>query len=102
MKPSDRYPCIDRRVLVSALAMLPVLSTVFTSVPAAAQTAASSGALPSWNEGPARLSILDFVRAASAVFYDSASAQSPPGAPASASLSFSVVVGRWARTADPT
>jgi hypothetical protein len=41
------------------------------------------------------------ILAASAVFYDSASAQSPPAAPASASLSFSVVVGRWARTAGP-
>jgi hypothetical protein len=41
------------------------------------------------------------VLAASAVFYDSASAQSPPAAPAPASLSFSVVVGRWARTEGP-
>ena len=38
------------------------------------------------------------VLAASAVFYESASAQSPPAVPAPASLSFSVVVGRWART----
>ena len=41
------------------------------------------------------------VLAASAVFYDSASAQSAPAAPAPASLSFSVVVGRWARTEGP-
>jgi hypothetical protein len=41
------------------------------------------------------------VLAASAVIYDSASAQAPPVAPAPASLSFNVVVGRWARTEGP-
>ena len=41
------------------------------------------------------------VLAASAVIYGSASAQSPPAAPASASLTSDVVVGRWARTEGP-
>ena len=41
------------------------------------------------------------ILAACAVIYDSASAQSPPAVPAPASLSFSVVVGRWARTEGP-
>ena len=36
---------------------LPLLTT-----PAVAQTTTSSGALPSWNEGPAKQAILDFVR----------------------------------------
>jgi len=39
--------------------------------------------------------------AACAVIYNSASAQSPPVEPAPASLSFGVVVGRWARTEGP-
>jgi hypothetical protein len=41
------------------------------------------------------------ILAALAVIYDSASAQSPPVAPAPASLSFGVVVGQWARTEGP-
>ena len=41
------------------------------------------------------------ILAACAVIYDSASAQSPPVAPAPASLPFNVVVGRWARTEGP-
>src|SRR4029077_1447965 len=53
---------IDRRVLLSTLALLPVLSTSLTSVSASAQTAASGDALPSWNDGAAKQAILDFVR----------------------------------------
>jgi phosphoglycolate phosphatase-like HAD superfamily hydrolase len=53
---------IDRRALLSTLALLPVLSAPFASISASAQTATSSGALPSWNEGPAKQAILDFVR----------------------------------------
>jgi hypothetical protein len=41
------------------------------------------------------------VLAASAVIYNSAFAQSPSVAPAPTSLSYSVVVGRWARTEGP-
>jgi phosphoserine phosphatase len=53
---------IDRRVLLSTLALLPVLSTSLTSVSASAQTAASGDALPSWNDGASKKAILDFVR----------------------------------------
>jgi phosphoglycolate phosphatase-like HAD superfamily hydrolase len=53
---------IDRRALLSALGALPVLHTAFASAPASAQTVASGEALPSWNEGPAKQAILDFVR----------------------------------------
>ncbi len=53
---------IDRRTLLSTLALLPVLSAPLAPISASAQTATSSGALPSWNEGPAKQAILDFVR----------------------------------------
>jgi hypothetical protein len=52
---------IDRRTLLSTLALLPALSAPALSVSASAQ-AASSGALPSWKEGSAKQAILDFVR----------------------------------------
>jgi phosphoglycolate phosphatase-like HAD superfamily hydrolase len=52
---------IDRRALLSKLALLPALSAPPVSISASAQTA-SSGALPSWNEGSAKQVILDFVR----------------------------------------
>ena len=53
---------IDRRALISTLALLPILSTAVAPLSASAQTSASSSALPSWNDGPARQAILDFVR----------------------------------------
>jgi phosphoglycolate phosphatase-like HAD superfamily hydrolase len=57
---SDDLPRgIDRRTLVSGLAALPALSAALLS--AHAQT--PSAALPSWNDGPAKQAILDFVRA---------------------------------------
>jgi hypothetical protein len=43
--------------------MVPALASSLLSVPASAQTAAANAALPSWNDGPARQAILDFVRA---------------------------------------
>jgi phosphoserine phosphatase len=52
---------IDRRAVLSALALLPALSAPPVPVSASAQTA-SSGTLPSWNEGSAKQAILDFVR----------------------------------------
>ena len=61
MKPIVPSPRISRRVLLSTIATLPALSTLRT-VPASAQTAMSGGVLPSWNEGPAKQAILDFVR----------------------------------------
>jgi phosphoglycolate phosphatase-like HAD superfamily hydrolase len=58
-------PCssIDRRTLISALALLPALSVPLLTAPASAQTTTSSGALTSWNDGPAKQAIIDFVRA---------------------------------------
>ena len=53
---------IDRRALISTLALLPILSAAVAPVSASAQTSTSSGALPSWNDGPAKQAILDFVR----------------------------------------
>ena len=53
---------IDRRALISTLALLPALSVPVLIAPASAQTTTSSGALPSWNDGPAKQAILDFVR----------------------------------------
>jgi hypothetical protein len=61
MKPAGPNLGINRRTLISTLALLPTLSTL-TSVSAAAQTQTSGDALPSWNEGPAKQAILDFVR----------------------------------------
>jgi phosphoglycolate phosphatase-like HAD superfamily hydrolase len=53
---------IDRRTLVSSLVLFPALSA--TLVPASAQAQATqTGLLPSWNEGPAKQAIVDFVRA---------------------------------------
>ena len=53
---------INRRVLISGLALLPALSSMPLSAVAQAQTT-RGGALGSWNEGPAKEAILDFVRA---------------------------------------
>lgn len=54
---------INRRVLLSTLAMLPALPELLRSVPAAAQASATDEGLPSWNDGAAKQAILDFVRA---------------------------------------
>jgi haloacid dehalogenase-like hydrolase len=61
MKETILRPGIDRRTLLSTLALLPALSAPALFVCASAQTA-SSGTLPSWNEGSAKQAILDFVR----------------------------------------
>jgi hypothetical protein len=52
---------IDRRSLLSTLALAPAFSLPSSSVSASTHIA-TSGALPSWNEGPAKQAILDFVR----------------------------------------
>jgi phosphoglycolate phosphatase-like HAD superfamily hydrolase len=58
---SDDLPRgIDRRALVAGLALLPAANPAPIFTPAAAQSGAP---LPSWNEGPAKQAILDFVRA---------------------------------------
>ena len=43
--------------------MLPALSAPLLSASAPAQTATPGGSLPSWNDGPAKQAIFDFVRA---------------------------------------
>jgi haloacid dehalogenase-like hydrolase len=64
MKSDDPSPGIDRRALVSSLALLPALSTTLLSSAVQAQTQTTPNApLASWNEGPAKQAILDFVRA---------------------------------------
>ena len=62
MKPVVPFSAMSRRALISTFVVLPALSTPFLSVSAPAQTTASSGALPSWNDGPTKQAILDFVR----------------------------------------
>ena len=61
MKPVIPCSGINRRALVSTLACFRPVGA-FLSISASAQTTTSSGALPSWNEGPAKQAILDFVR----------------------------------------
>jgi phosphoglycolate phosphatase-like HAD superfamily hydrolase len=57
-------PCsgVNRRVLLSTLALLPALSGPLLPVSARAQTATASDLLPSWSDGLAKQAILDFVR----------------------------------------
>jgi len=62
MKSDNFLFGINRRLLISGLALLPVLSAVRSSAIAQTQTT-QRGALGSWNEGPAKQAILDFVRA---------------------------------------
>src|SRR5438034_10195592 len=52
---------ISRRVLLSTAAVLPTLPRLLS--PTAARAQAPAGVLPSWNDGPAKQAILDFVRA---------------------------------------
>ena len=59
MKRIAKVPVVDRRVLLSSLAMLPVLSAALRSTVAVAQ--AQPDPLPSWNEGATKASILEFV-----------------------------------------
>ncbi len=52
---------IERRTVLSALPALSILTSTFVSASAAAQT--TSSILPSWNDGPAKQAIFDFVKA---------------------------------------
>ena len=62
MSQKHFFSGVSRRALLSALAVLPSLSGVLHST--AAQAQATAGApLASWNDGPAKQAILDFVRA---------------------------------------
>jgi len=63
MRPRIRSLGIDRRALLSTLTLLPALSGPFLAASAQAQTVPPGGVLPSWNNGPAKQAILDFVRA---------------------------------------
>ena len=54
---------VSRRALLSALAVLPAFSGSLLPMSAQAQTTASGGPLPSWNDGAAKQAIVDFVRA---------------------------------------
>lgn len=54
---------ISRRAVLSTLALLPALSGAILPEAADAQAPASNGLLPSWNDGPAKQAIFDFVRA---------------------------------------
>src|SRR5947209_7721940 len=63
MKPLNPSSGIDRRALLTTLAVLPALSAPLLPASAPAQTAPSGGPLPSWNDGAAKQAILDFVRA---------------------------------------
>jgi phosphoglycolate phosphatase-like HAD superfamily hydrolase len=62
MKSDDVSSGIDRRTLVSGLALLPVVSGALLSKAAQAQVTAGAP-LVSWNDGPAKQAIIDFVRA---------------------------------------
>jgi hypothetical protein len=61
MKSDSSLSGIDRRVLISALALVPALSSLPFSAMAQTRTT-QDGVLGSWNEGPAKHAILDFVR----------------------------------------
>jgi hypothetical protein len=60
MSPNLSSFCINRRVFLSALAALIIL---WAPVSMLAQTAFAAEPLPSWNDGPAKQAILDFVKA---------------------------------------
>jgi phosphoglycolate phosphatase-like HAD superfamily hydrolase len=59
MKPSNPLLGINRRAMLTTFAALPLLSG--SLLPAQAQVTQDSP-LPSWNDGPAKQAILDFVR----------------------------------------
>ena len=62
MKPTVPFPGINRRALVSTMALLPALSVPFFPASAPAQTATSGNSLPSWNDGAVKQAIVDFVQ----------------------------------------
>jgi hypothetical protein len=59
MKPSVHGSCINRRVLLSTLAGLPI-PALLLSTPALTQDVGTQ--LASWNGGAAKQAIIDFVR----------------------------------------
>jgi phosphoglycolate phosphatase-like HAD superfamily hydrolase len=63
MNPIAPSSGVNRRVLLSTLALLPAISGPLLPVDAPAQTATTARLLTSWNDGPAKQAIFDFVRA---------------------------------------
>src|SRR5215212_6312317 len=62
MKPSPPSFRISRRgLLATAPVLLSAMSGLLRPVSASAQAVTSDGLLPSWNDGPAKQAILDFV-----------------------------------------
>jgi phosphoserine phosphatase len=61
MKPTRPSSRISRRVLLSTAAALPTLSELV--IASTAQAQGRAGVLPSWNDGPAKQAIIEFVRA---------------------------------------
>jgi hypothetical protein len=53
----------DRRLVLAVLGALPVLPGLLTPAAVQAQTSQAQSALASWNDGPAKQAILEFVRA---------------------------------------
>jgi phosphoglycolate phosphatase-like HAD superfamily hydrolase len=62
MKSTASSLAINRRALLATLAALPALPGTLFTASAQAQTTTPGGELPSWNEGPAKQAILNFVR----------------------------------------
>src|SRR5450755_2280824 len=60
MNSNASFSAISRRALLSALSVLPALST-FLPLPATAQTAAAGDPLPSWNDTQTKKAIMAFV-----------------------------------------
>ena len=60
---SPKLSGLNRRTMLSALAMLPTICGAMLPLSASAQTATPESPLPSWNDGAAKQAILDFVRA---------------------------------------
>jgi hypothetical protein len=63
MKPVVGSAGISRRAMLLNLAVLPALSGTLLPVSASAQPTASGRLLTSWNDGPAKQALFDFVRA---------------------------------------
>ena len=63
MKSDHPASNINRRVLISGMALLPVMSGMPFTELVQAQTTTQRDALASWNDGAAKQAILDFVRA---------------------------------------
>jgi len=61
MSSKPYFSGVNRRALLSALAALPALSGSLLPISARAQTTASGGTLPSWNDGATKQAILNFV-----------------------------------------